>query len=295
MKKDFTMQYKNIFWPLFGVMCVSIITLTLFKRQIYAEEISKKNSPTFQVGLLIMATGKYIEFVPPLIESAKKYFCTDHHVTYFVFTDGDLPTQPHVVTIPQERMGWPYDSMMRFHTYFAHQDTFKNCDYLFAIDADMLFASAITGEEIFGTRVGTRHPQFLFERGLYETNPISTACVHRGEGKQYFCGGFYGGATQEFLKLCKVTKDNIDTDLARGFVAVFNDESHINRYFIDNPPTRVLSPSYCHFENWKSPYPKKVLALDKECAKTRIASTFNPLEYYRKFLGKELQKQTHVT
>lgn len=242
-----------------------------------------------------MATGKYIDFVPPLIESAEKYFCKNHTVTYFIFTDGALASLPHTIPIAQERMGWPYDSMMRFHTYLAHQDLFKNIDYLFAIDADMLFAGTINAQDIIEDRVGTRHPQFLFERGLYETNPISSACVHRGEGSYYFCGGFYGGRTAEFLKICKVTKENIDTDLARGFIAVFNDESHLNRYFIDNPPTKILSPSYCHFENWKSPYPKKVLALDKVCAKTRIAATFNPLDYYRRFLSKELQKNSITT
>ena len=40
-------------------------------------------------------------------------------------------------------------------------------------------------------------------------------------------------------------------------------ESHLNRYFIDNPPTIMLSPEYCYPENWDIPFKKRLLALDK--------------------------------
>ncbi len=43
-----------------------------------------------KIGLLVIATGKYISFVPSLIASADKHFCKDHKVTYFIFTDGEL-------------------------------------------------------------------------------------------------------------------------------------------------------------------------------------------------------------
>jgi histo-blood group ABO system transferase len=253
----------------------------------FRADLTKK----YNIGLLITATGKYINFVDPLIQTAERYFCTHHNVTYFVFTDGVAPVHQKVVKIPHVQMGWPYDTMMRFHTYYKHQDSFAHMDYLFAIDADMLFNAPI-GDEILSDRVGVRHPQFLFERGIYETNPLSTAYIHRSEGKRYFAGGFYGGTRPEFLRLVRTTMQSIDTDLARGFVAVFNDESHLNRYFIDNPPSRALSPAYCHFENWQqSPYPKKILALDKVCAQTRRAAWLNPLEYYVKYMGDILASQ----
>src|ERR687897_2677335 len=38
------------------------------------------------IGFLIVATGRYIEFVPSLIKSAEQYFCPGHSITYFVFT-----------------------------------------------------------------------------------------------------------------------------------------------------------------------------------------------------------------
>lgn len=214
------------------------------------------------VGLLIMATGKYIQFVPPLISSAEKYFCVNHNVTYFVFTDGILPPTENTICIYQPKLGWPYDSMMRSSVYASHADELLSQDYLFALDADMLFVDFV-GEEIFGERVATQHPCYVGIRGTYETNPLSSAYISSNEGEQYFAGGFYGGSTREFIRIVQTLSENVDIDLKNGIIAIWHDESHWNRYCIDHKPTVILNPSYCYPENWDFPYPKKLLALDK--------------------------------
>lgn len=241
---------------------------------------------TKNVGLLIMATGKYIQFVDTLLDSADNYFCKNHNVTYFVFTDGDLKVRENLIVISQKQLGWPYDTMMRFAVYKQHKDCFADCDYLFSCDADMLFVDHV-GEEMFGERVATLQPNYLFDAKPYERNPLSTACINRTEGGHYFAGGFYGAKTDEFIKLLEKITDNICIDLARGYVAIHNDESHLNRYFVDYPPTVILSPSYCHFENWRSPYHKKIIALVKSVKKSsaiRKKTIFNPIEYYKKHI-----------
>ena len=50
-----------------------------------------------KIGLLVIATGKYDVFVPPLFASMKKYFLTDHDVTMFVFTDSDMSEKKNMV------------------------------------------------------------------------------------------------------------------------------------------------------------------------------------------------------
>jgi len=238
------------------------------------------------VGLLVMATGKYVHFVDALLDSADSYFCKNHKVTYFVFTDGNLKPRKNLIVIPQEQLGWPHDTMMRFAIYYKNKEYFTDYDYLFSCDADMLFAEHVDSE-MFGCRVGTLQPNYLFDAKPYECNPLSTACINRGEGAHYFAGGFYGASYDEFIKLTKVITDNISIDLARGYIAVNNDESHLNRYFIDHVPTVILSPSYCHFENWQSPYPKKIVALVKNMAEIntiRKKDAFNPIDYYKKFV-----------
>jgi len=214
------------------------------------------------IGLLVMATGKYISFVEPLINSAESYFCKDHNVTYFIFTDGQVPIRENVVSVFQSRLGWPYDTMMRYHSYFGASELLAQQDYLFACDADMRFCDVV-GDEILGERVATQHPAFVGNRGTYETNPASTACIYGHEGTAYYAGGFYGGTSAEMLQIFRICMQNVDMDLSRGHIAVWHDESHWNRYCIDHKPTVVLTPSYCYPESWGLPYHKRLLALDK--------------------------------
>ena len=214
-----------------------------------------------KVGLLVMATGKYISFVKPLITSADQYFCKNHEVTYFIFTDREFPESEKTIRIYQPRLGWPFDTTMRYHVYANSQDLLMTQDYLFACDADMLFVDDV-GDEILGERVATLHPGFVNKRGSYETNPLSLAYVRNDEGEYYFAGGFYGGTSREFLKIAKTNAARIDDDLSRGIIAIWHDESHWNRYCIDYKPTVILSPSYCYAEGYFN-YPKKLLALDK--------------------------------
>ncbi|HRN78502.1 MAG TPA: hypothetical protein PLU71_04635 [Candidatus Dependentiae bacterium] len=216
----------------------------------------------YNIGLLIVATGKYIQFVQPLIESARKHFLPHHNITYFVFTEGTPPAGNDIIKIHQERLGWPYDTMMRYKMYAEHADAYKDMDYLFATDADMLFVNTV-GDEILGDRVATQHPGFVGKRGTYETRSISRAYVKPGEGRYYLAGGFNGGSKDSFLQMAQIITQKILEDLEHNIIAIWHDESHLNRFYIDNPPTIILNPSYCYPESWQLPYPKKLLALDK--------------------------------
>jgi len=215
-----------------------------------------------KIGLCVVATGRYDKFAQEMIDSARVHFCKNHQVTFFVFSDGSIKESPDVVQIHQKRLGWPHDTMKRFEIYDKNRDKLDQMDYLFAVDADMLFVAPI-GDEVLSDLVGTQHPGFVGKKGSYEKNKLSRAYVHKKEKKIYFAGGFYGGKKEEFFKLVRKNKENIDADLAHGLIAVWHDESHLNRYFIDNPPSLVLSPSYCYPESWQIPYPKKLIALDK--------------------------------
>lgn len=236
---------------------------------------------TYNIGLCIVATGKYIAYVQPLIESAEKYFCTNHNVTYFIFTDASPIERSDTITVFQKKLGWPYDTMMRPSMYYT---CFKNSkesqinqqrkisildmDFLFSCDADMRFVSSV-GDEILHERVGTLHPGYVNSPGTYETNPISRAYVRPGEARYYFAGGFWGGSQKEFFNIAGTITANVEADLLQGHIAVWHEESHLNRYFIDHPPTLILSPSYCYPESLNLPYPKKLLALDKNHSSMR--------------------------
>ena len=232
--------------------------------QIFAENI----------GLLIMATGKYIEFVHPLIDSADQHFCPGHKVTYFVFTDSDderLKEKENVVLIYQRRLGWPYDRIMRFKTYFKNRDFYEGQDYLFACDASMFFVSDM-GDEILGDQVGVIDPRFYNKprmRFSYETNPNSLAYIKQKEGKHYFTSKFFGGSHDRFLDIAGCNAERIDSDLNHKIVALCYDESHWNRYCVDHLPSIILSPSYSYPEKWEIPFSPKLISLEKDSRNMR--------------------------
>jgi len=238
---------------------------------VFCSDTSAASTKTHTIGLLIVATGKYTQWVQPLITSADQFFLNDHEVTYFVFTDSEqyltgdnaFTSDRKVQVLHHNRLGWPYDTMMRPKVYYDYRHELQSMDYLFAIDADMLFVDSV-GNEILGHLTATQHPGYVGRRGTYENRKLSTAYVAPTEEDCYFAGGFNGGIASEYLKLCKTVTDNILQDLKRKIVAIWHDESHINRYFIDNPPEVILSPSYCYPEELQLPYKKRLLALCKD-------------------------------
>ena len=234
-----------------------------------------------KVGLLIVATGKYDTFVNPLIVSARKYFCTNHEVTYYVFTDGTIPEADDIVRVEQRRLGWPYDTLMRNSIYHNHRDSFASEDYLFALDADMLFVDHV-GDEIFGERVATMHPGYATTGASfpYESNKKSTAYMPKKSARNYFAGGFFGGSQNGFRHIVEETTNRVLEDLNHGIIAVWHDETQWNKYCSDYPPNVTLNPSYCYSSLAEMGYPKEVSkSFDKQFPKKLVALTKNHKEY----------------
>lgn len=227
-----------------------------------------------KIGLLVIATGKYTQFIPPLFKSVHKHFMKGHEVNMFVFTDGKVPENDIIKRVEQEHLGWPHATLKRYHVFDKNKRELSKMDYLYYCDADMKFVADV-GDEILPEKnsnglVGTQHPGFHGgKRGTYESNSDSTAYVSQDEGIVYYAGGFNGGTSKSFLNMSKTIKERVDKDLEKDIIAIWHDESQMNRYFIDNPP-KTLNPSYCYPETWTIPFDKKLLALDKNHSEIRI-------------------------
>lgn len=242
-----------------------ILSLFLITQVVQGREVAVQK----KVALCITATGKYIDYAISLIESGKKNFLLNHSVTYFVFTDSPKESSLDTKFIYQKRLGWPHDTLMRFKIYLDHQSLFEGYDFVYAIDADMKFVSAI-GDEILGDLVGTLHPGYYGKRGTYEYKRYSTAYVREHEGVNYFAGAFYGGKTNHFINLLTTNVGRINKDLKKRYIALWHDESHLNRYFIDFPPSKILNPGFCHPEGQSSNFEIKILALNKNHSDMRF-------------------------
>jgi histo-blood group ABO system transferase len=238
------------------------------------------------ICILNIATNKYIQFINPLLESIDSNFLCGHNVDALIFTNHELEVESDRIKISKiEHEPWPAPTLKRYHYFLQEKEHILKYDYCFYLDVDMLIVDKVC-DEILGDLVATQHPgmwSFESDRFTYERRPQSTAFVPYGCGTKYYAGGFNGGRTSNFLNMSETIVSNINKDFDNNIVAEWHDESHMNRYLIDNPPTLELSPSYCFPEGadfdgkptkfypygWKVPFEPKIVALQKNHSEMR--------------------------
>ena len=228
---------------------------------------------TPNIGLLIIATNKYISFVDPLVASADKWFFPNCKVTYCVFTNNvsHLNTARSFNMMHIEHEPWPAPTLKRYDYFDQYSDYLKTFDYLYYCDADMKFVDFV-GEEILENLVGTIHPGFWAQPNYsftYERRPNCKAYIPHGSGNRYYAGGFNGGKSDQFLKMSNTIVSWRKEDEANGIIPIWHDESYMNKYMFLTPPTKALTPSYCYPESWHIPFEKRLLALDKNHSEMR--------------------------
>lgn len=230
------------------------------------------------IAILYICTGKYTIFWKGFHESAEKYLLAGHSRHYFVFTDStdkEYFGEGNVKIIHQEKLGWPKDTLMRFAIFKKVEDELKKYDYVYFFNANMQFVAHV-GEEIFPSDneeglTAVIHPGYYNLKHIdypYERNIWSKACIPFWKGEKYFMGSLNGGKAKEYIRLINVLNENINIDLKKGIVAVWHDESHLNKYLLDKR-IRELSPEYAFPEimsaEYKLPseFKPKILLIDK--------------------------------
>jgi len=220
------------------------------------------------IALILISTGdRYWQYIQPMIDSAK-YFFPKHEVVLFTDSEKNFG----VKTFKKQAQGFPNETLLRYHTILTQKDYLSAFDYIFYVDVDMLFVNDVCSCDLLGDGLtATLHPGFAHgQTPPLETNPLSTAYI--SNVSHYFCGGFNGGKSSEFLKLAETCKTRIDADLSKGIIARWHDESHLNKYLAEHPPSKILSPSFCYPETnvkyyealWGGPrYKPVLLALTK--------------------------------
>jgi glycosyltransferase involved in cell wall biosynthesis len=208
-----------------------------------------------KIGLLIIATGKYDQFISQLVESADKYYFNDSRfdVTYFIFTDKQvsLNTLRNYKVINIQHRGFPYASMDRFKHFTNNSEELSKMDYLYYVDVDCKFVDHVSAETL-GELVGVRHCGYFNGGGTFEENKNSVFYENPQKYKYYFGGGFSGGKASSYLELSKWCYEMIERDLSNNIIPTWHDETALNRYFLDHEPEIVLTPSYHYPENYSN-------------------------------------------
>jgi hypothetical protein len=247
------------------------------------------------VGIFLVCTGNYIYYVEDLIKSVENNFLRDYKKIYIIATDNvkyidKLCKKLNVKYIYNyiNKKGFPLDTLYRYKYLLDFGIKIEMyCDYIYYLDVDMRIVDKVD-EEILPNKnkplVGAKHPGFAFsnnKNGSPETREISTAYICPNDYKYiYIAGGFNGGYTFYFRQMAKYIQNNINIDKSKDIIAVWHDESHLNKYFIDNfDMFNILDPDYCYPENYHENIPcsQKILALDKDHHKIRNITNKNKI------------------
>lgn len=226
-----------------------------------------------KIILNVIATNKYTYFLDGIIETAEKFLFNGSYLTVLVHTNMDIShiqekdreDRIRVIKNQIDHEEWPFTTLKRFHYFLSVENVIKENDYSFYIDVDSIFSGKINLDILPDKgMIGTIHPCLFEGNGTPERNPMSTAYIKPGSNNRYFCGGFFGGSTDCFIKACEELKTSIEIDISKSIMAVWHDESHLNRYFFENPPAVVLDNHFAAAEEHMMLYPNaKVCFLDK--------------------------------
>lgn len=221
------------------------------------------------ICICFIGTHKYFDFFKQYYESAKENFLTDCKKTFLLFSDQAVELKDDIIYYKIEHKKWPFITLERFKTINLAKEEIKNHDWFVFVDADMFFNKKIDYFDFFNEEkdfFGVQHPGFINKIGTFEINPASLACIRQGDDlSTYWQGCLWGGKVESVLKMTDYLEKQIDIDLKNNVIAVWHDESHMNKYFIDNKNNvHTLDAGYAYSENSGHEYEKKIIHLHKD-------------------------------
>ena len=206
-----------------------------------------------KVAIAFIGTGRYLNFLPQYYEHIEENFLPNTEKTILTFTDGEMEGLPDNVKVyNQEHLEWPFITLKRFEIINkAREEILKN-DWFVFIDADAFVVGKVTEEEflerccghttdevpLFGVhhpchRAGM--PPHKTKTGAYETDERSEAYfdVSKELPPIYWQGCFWGGKVPPVLAMIDEIEGRVNRDLENDIVALWHDETHINKYFFE--------------------------------------------------------------
>ena len=236
-----------------------------------------------KVAVVFIGTDKYLDFLPSWYESCEEHLLPDVEKKYLVFTNGEIPEPPkNVIVYPQEHLEWPYITLYRFKMIMKSFDDIRDCDYLLFLDADMRVVDKVTTEDLIDDTkkyIGVHHPCHYLGMdphtkapGAYEQNPKCEAYVDVSKSLPpvYWQGCLWGGKVPHVCAMIDELEARVNRDLENDIVAVWHDETQINRYFLERiQDVYTFGPSYAFPEVFESHcnFSPKIVHLAKDNSK----------------------------
>jgi hypothetical protein len=251
----------------------------------------------FKIAMLYICTGEYIIFWKNFFDSFEKNFLPNSKKDYFVFTDAKTLYKEecgNVNKIFTPQREWPYSTLLRFKMFNSISDKLKDYDYIFFVNANGFCKELINEDEILPIKedlIVTQNCEYANKNPNdfpYDRNKKSEAYIPFDKGKVYVSGAFNGGKSESYLKLISILDKRTDEDEKNGVIALWHDESHLNKYILENTNYKLLPPSFCYPEEFDYPFEQKIIMICKNnvIPEKKIKKNFinwKSLIFYRKF------------
>jgi hypothetical protein len=237
-----------------------------------------------KLAVIFIGTGNYVNFLPSWYECCEEKLCTKIEKQYFVFTDGLISDTPENITIyNQEHFSWPYVTLYRFGTILKAKEQLQKYDWVLFIDADMKVVSEVYEDDLFTDKdfIGVHHPCHYLNLqphnkfpGAFETNSLSLASITKEDNTStYWQGCLWGGKVPKIFEMMEELDYRIKEDEKNNITAIWHDEIHMNKFFIENKENvNTLSPSFAFPEDFKQycEFEEKIVHLSKNNKKYHI-------------------------
>lgn len=215
---------------------------------------------SYRIAIVYLAIGKYDVLWDEFYQSCEEYLFPDAEKHYFVFTDSERLLTMELANVSLSFLkdnGWAMNTLAKCDCMLSVRDQLETFDFLFYINANYVILKPVYCDEILATAANNylsvlsfdfladRHPDTY----TYDRNPLCRACIPYGKGIRYYQASFYGGRVSEVLALATWCAESTHIDLANGIMALWHDESYLNKFLLDRNP-KIISIAYCKPEEF---------------------------------------------
>ncbi|KAL1274035.1 hypothetical protein QQF64_026849 [Cirrhinus molitorella] len=186
------------------------------------------NQQNITIAATVFALGKYSQFLKDFLESAEQ--------NYFPEVKLGEEHQLTVLKVPSSNR-WQEITLSRMEKLkkLIESRLINEVDYVFSLDFDTKFYESL------GRLIGVIHPGYYqtpWEQFPYERRPESQAFLtltHKGD--YYYGGAVISALVKDVHKVAKTCREQLDIDAAKSIEAAWQEESHLNKYFLYNKPS----------------------------------------------------------
>jgi len=210
----------------------------------YVQEVGAKSFLTNTISIVLICTNSYSVLGIRFINNFIRFYKGNSKIIFNIFSDIEIDEYLHnydhgkylVKKTHFENYNWVDGTNSKFSNILS-MDTYG--DHIYYFDADTNILLDFDESWFMGDLVGGEH--FINKDSLcknYDRNPASRAYIPHDTTlpQTYYYGAFFGGKSDQVLKMCKVLYDNQISDKLINYEPAVNDESYINQFFHYNSP-----------------------------------------------------------